>query len=235
MDGQGSQPRPFPVSRTAGKVRWEGSGTMLEQIVRSWAAVLTQPAVTTFDRERAAAAMDRTLVGILLSGLIAGIGSAIGQLVFRSFLIGPFGDQGLEPDSSVFGPVLGAGLSIVFGPLVVLIGFFGWAGILFLVAKALGGPGDFVVHSYLLSLAVAPIAALGGLLGIIPCLAILAGLPLCVYQYALTTLALQSSHGFSVGRAVAVWLIPLLAVFFLASCLLVVALAFIFAVVEGAG
>lgn len=93
-----------------------------------------------------------------------------------------------------------------------------------------GGPGDFMVHSYLLSLVQAPVLAATSIVGLVPCMGALGGFALSLYSLYLTTLAMPSAHNFSGGRAVAVWLIPLVVLFFLALCLVVtvVALAAVF-------
>jgi hypothetical protein len=131
--------------------------------------------------------------------------------------------MGAETGEIAAGIISAFALPIV-GPVFSLIGFFIGNTVLFLVAKLLGGTGDFVVHNYLLSLLYAPLAILGGVFSIIPVFGTLAGVPLGIYSLVLTTMALKSAHGLSTGKAVAVWLIPAAVVVFLAVCA-VVALA----------
>ncbi|MBI4498270.1 MAG: YIP1 family protein [Chloroflexi bacterium] len=210
---------------------------MLAQLFQSWATVLTQPAVATFDRERPAASLDKVLVAILLAGLVAGVGSALGQLVLLLFLPGLVtdGERAFDPlfAEQMAPTAVGIVVGVIVAPLAALIGFFVWAGVLFLVAKVLGGPGDFVAHSYLLSLSAAPLTAINGVLSIIPCLALLAAIPVFIYQLVLTTLALQSAHRFTVGRAIAVWLIPVAVLFFLGLCFAVLIFALVIAALGG--
>ena len=197
---------------------------MFEELFRSWLAVLSRPSVAAFDRERSGAAMEKVLAGVALGGFVGGIGYVLGQFVTFSLLTNVIPGFGFfAPDEAMLEweaipQLLVSALGLVLAPLGALVGFFIWAGILFLVAKALGGPGDFVVHSYLLSLIAAPLGAIGGLLNMVFCLGIVAGLPLFVYQLVLTTLALQSAHGFTTGRAATVWLVPLGVLLFFACC-----------------
>jgi hypothetical protein len=51
---------------------------MLTELARSWITVVTNPATATFDAERPGAAMDKTIIGVLLSSFIAAVGSSIG-------------------------------------------------------------------------------------------------------------------------------------------------------------
>lgn len=203
---------------------------MLAQLVRSWIAVVTNPSVATFDAERPRAAMDRVFVGVLLSSFIASVGSAIGQIVWTVLQAG-MGAERME----IAAGVMTAFLLPFLGPVFSLIGFFIGNGVLYLLAKLLGGTGDFVVHNYLLSLLYAPLAIIGGVFSIVPVLGGLAGIPLGIYSLVLTTLALRSAHGLSTGRAIAVWAIPLAVVVGLTLCGLIAIIALLAPVMQQMG
>ncbi len=120
------------------------------------------------------------------------------------------------------------GSAVIIFVAFIVINFIG-AGIYHLIAKALGGKGRFCSLYYTLSLASAPTLAVYSILGAIPCLGVVFGLALWLYQLYLTTLAIQKVHKLSLGRSIAVWAIPLAIVVVILLVLMVVAFALVMA------
>ncbi|MCX6022925.1 MAG: Yip1 family protein [Chloroflexi bacterium] len=206
---------------------------MLNDLVRSWIAVGRRPWAATFEAEGAQASVERTVITVLATTLIASIGSVIGQFFMAAGAVA----LGWDETADVAGQTLIALLSLVFGPFLSLLGFYIGAGVYFLIAKMLGGRGDFVLHSYLLALAYAPATLVSGLVSVVPFLIVLAGIPLLAYWAVLTTQAMKAAHGFTAGRAAAVWLIPLAVGAVLTLCALIgiTALALVIVGLRGAG
>ncbi len=92
-------------------------------------------------------------------------------------------------------------------PVIVIVSFLFESLILFILAKILGGKGDFSTHTYLISLLTAPLVVLS-LVGLIPIMGWVLYIPIALYSLHPLTIALRESHGFSVARAVLTWLIP---------------------------
>ncbi|MEJ2011324.1 MAG: ABC transporter permease [Anaerolineales bacterium] len=172
---------------------------MVGSLFASWLRTLTQPGLETFLKEKQAANATKLLIALLLAGLVFGLISIplTGEPVALLLEIGTL--------------VLTVVVEAVFLSLI-----------LFVIAKMIGGEGDFLTQSYLLSLPLVPlvfiIALLGRLgftgavfaplapLGLERIIAIGLGL----YGFFLSLLALQAAHDFKATRAVNVALIALL-------------------------
>ena len=157
---------------------------MFEQLWQSWVKALTVPKVETFDEEQRQATIEKAVVGMAIAGVAAGI---LGALV-----------------ALASGDVGAAIVSIIGGPIFAVIGLFIMSGILFIVAKVLGGTGDFVVQTYLVSIIYAPINIVRG----IPFVGSVVGGLASLYALYPLTFALQSVHKVPTGKAVLIWLIP---------------------------
>src|SRR5262249_32203263 len=104
--------------------------------------------------------------------------------------------------------------------LTVPIGFFIAMGILYVIARLLGGRGTYLEQSYASSLSYIPLQGLSAILGLIPILGGIAAFALGIYQLVLTAFAIAASHHLSLGRATLTILLPAILAFFLACLLL---------------
>lgn len=138
---------------------------------------------------------------MVVAGIVSGIVNGAAAFLFDS----PMAELGV-----------GAGALFIVYPIMIVIGFFIGSGIYYLVAKALGGTGDFGEQSYLLAAGQAPLNMIAGVISVIPvlggCIAGLASL----YVIYLNVLSIKTAHGFDWGKAVATVLIPLVVIFILA-------------------
>jgi hypothetical protein len=132
--------------------------------------------------------------------------------------------MGIPPEmrgqvGSVLGLVTGgAGFgAIIAVPLGFLIGTF----IIHLIAKMLGGQGDYGKYAYLSSTFQAPLTIISSILSIIPFLGGCIGFLLIIYTYVEAYFAVKVNYGLTSGRAIAAILIPLAIVFLILICLVV--------------
>ena len=126
-------------------------------------------------------------------------------------------------------PLIGAfsALSLVFMPITMVISgiIFGLVivAIMHVFAKLLGGKGTFTEFFYLDAIYTAPILIITGLLNLIPFLGGIAAFLVSLYSFYLLTLVIKEAHQLSTGKAVAVWLVPII-IFVVLAVLLMVAL-----------
>ncbi|MFH1199451.1 MAG: Yip1 family protein, partial [Candidatus Micrarchaeota archaeon] len=162
-----------------------------------WVAVLTKPK-ETFAAEKANASLKEgaihLAIGYGIYGLITGILMAFAPSLFPGI------------------PGMAAGVTaIITTPISYTL--FGVAATAILtvfmmaIAKLLSGPGGFAQMYYLGALYIAPMAILQ-VLTFVPTVGSLVMLLIGIYMLYLKTLMIKEVHGFSTGKAVAVWLIP---------------------------
>lgn len=109
------------------------------EVFQAWTLMLTRPSLNSLEQHAANASLKKTVLGIGFLGLI----TALWTLIPEVHLI-PFNIQnpGLEFLSTI---------------LLVEIAFFAFSGIVYLIAQAFGGKGNFIRNSYLLSLVAVPL------------------------------------------------------------------------------
>lgn len=150
-------------------------------------------------------------VGFVISGIISAI------LIFISSIIaGPsaaaVGDIGL--------------MAVVFSIMVVfsiIVGFIGpllGAGLIWIMAKILGGKGEYGQQLHMTSAPLAFLMVVTSILNIIPLAGALIGILLNLYYLYPMTVAIREAHKFSTLKAIAAWLLPII---------IVVIIVFIFA------
>jgi hypothetical protein len=112
--------------------------------------------------------------------------------------------------------ICGIPMAIVGAVLATLIS----AGLYHLIAKLLGGGGEYGKLVYMLALVQAPISIVTGLITPIPYLGCLSFL-IAIYGFILYTLAIESVHLFGVGKAVLTLIIPTIVICLFVICLVV--------------
>jgi osmoprotectant transport system permease protein len=165
----------------------------------SWLRALTQPRLETFEREKSVASAPRLLISLLLAGLVFALitvplrGDAIPLLLNIGTLV----------------------LSVV--AEAIFIGL-----VLYIIAKVIGGEGDFLTHCYLLSLPLVPLLFILSLIGKLGLLGAIfqplaplglervLALPFGLYGFFLAMLALQAAHSLKSTQAINVALVALL-------------------------
>jgi hypothetical protein len=158
---------------------------------------------------------------MVIAGVVAAIFGLIQGLTSAGSVNAILAQADLPPDvaaqlAPIIGPMMGAGglAAIITVPLFFLIG----AGIYHLLARALGGDGDFGIFTYLLATFQAPITIVSAVLGIVPFLGGCLALLLSIYSLVLTYFAIRVNYNLTGGRAIAVLLIPVLVFMVLGLC-----------------
>jgi hypothetical protein len=212
--------------------------------VQSWLNVLTRPGEPAFEEERIKPHADLSTAAIwiavaaLISGLFALIGGAIAVRQFNAMggFEGLLGQFNLPPDvmSQIpagvpFFGAPGTGIGALIGAIIwSIIGYLIFVAILQLVAKVLGGTGNFGKYAYLIATFHVPITIANAILGIIPLLGGCLVLILSIYEIVLAFYATRVEHKLPPGKAIVVVLAPVLLIL-LAFCCIVFAGASLFA------
>ncbi len=177
----------------------------MNDYVNKWKAALMTPK-ETFAAEKKNASVGVGIKHFVIAYAIAG---ALGGI-----LAGPMGIIG----------------GLVIGAIAGAIGPFIGTGILWIIAKVLGGKGEFSQQYYLSALFMPLIVILSS----VPILGMIVGFLGGLYSLYLLTLSLKEVHSFSTMRAVAVWIIPAILAVILAFIIGAAILAYIGAAGLGA-
>ncbi|MEM7124861.1 MAG: Yip1 family protein [Chloroflexota bacterium] len=209
-------------------------------VFQTWLNAVTQPNEEFYDNERKSpnATLGTAIIWIVIAAIISAIVGVIGIFIGFGALSGSgiFDEILSDPEISSevrvvmeaflsgggFAGLAGAGLvaSIIFAPIGFLIG----VGILHLIARLLGGQGDFGRYAYLNAAFQAPIQIVTSVLGLIPFLGGCVSFLLALYSLVLVYFATKTEHQLSQGRSIMVLLIPLIIGILLSACIV---LAFI--------
>ena len=203
---------------------------------QTWMKVLTNPGAEVFlaEREKPAATLTTGLVWMILAALVTALLGLLRTQLVASSLGGWAEIVGLMPpelrgymemtlnNDRLASMISNASLSsIIITPIFFIIG----VGILHLVASVLGGRGQFGRYAYLNATFAAPLAMISALLGFVPVVGGCLGGILTIYGWVLTYFAIKVEYGLSDGRAIVVVLAPILAIFVLVLCVVVLAIA----------
>ena len=220
---QGQQARPLPLGEAIG------------QLPGQYWKVLSKPGAATFAEEAGKAEWGIILIQLFGVAIIGALLSTIASAISRSSITSLMNQLNANSGSSTPPtPVMGAAspASFIISLVATLVFFFVAQGIYFGLAKAFGGQGSFTAQTYSALLYQTPIGILSSLLSLIPFLGSLASIALGIYGIVLAVFMVMGVHRLSGGKASAVILIPLGVVFLLACILLIVAFAFLAAVVR---
>jgi hypothetical protein len=195
--------------------------------IETWRRVLTQPGEPAFEQEKMNpnGTLQTALIWMVIAGVVAAIFGFLVSTLGMSSATAMISQMGLPPEvEDQMGPMLGAmtgsiGLgAIISVPVFFLIGTF----ITHLIAKLLGGEGDYSKFAYLASTYQAPLTIVSSILSIIPflggCVALLIG----IYTYVEAYYAVKVNYGLTSGRALAVVLIPLALLILIMFCFVIV-------------
>ena len=200
-----------------------------------WKDVLFSPSTDTFAKYLGEADLGRAVLWLLASSAIGGllqmlslaIGS--GKTLLQTLPLELRRELPIRAGALSFGTLL---CGIPTWIVIILLGTFIGVGLTHLVAKLLGGEGDFTETFFLMTAVAAPLTIVGGvvgtisgLLGHIPFLGVifgilfgLVGLALGIYNLVLTAMAVAAAHRFSLGKGFAAVILPALVFILLACC-----------------
>ena len=199
-------------------------------MIQTWIDVLTHPGEEIFETEGAKdqAKLSTAVIWIIISTVIVALlGFLRRQLVFGGTDFGALLEQAnLPPEateqlSAMFesgllsGLANGAGLaSVVITPIVFLI----FVGIYHLIARVLGGQGEYGKYAFLIASFQAPIAVLVSVLSFVPWIGSCFGAFISIYGLVLAFFATKVNYQFSAGKAFAVLVIPIVIGMVLVGC-----------------
>lgn len=202
---------------------------------------VTKPNTDTYAAEIPGASWQKVLIGIAAAAVVG----FLVNLIFAGAAASSFNQaidqlraQGQEDQVRVLesfrGFAGGGGVAGAFmGLIITFITFFIGAGALYLSARILGGQGgDFMVHSYLLSLTYAPLKVIVALLNIIPIAGSCIGFLLTLYMLYSQGLSMAVSQRMERSRAIMAAFLPLV-IFILLLCVGIFACAGILAAALG--
>lgn len=203
---------------------------------QTWLKATTSPNDATFEelRLKPEANVTTAIIWMAIYGAVSAVIGVIGGLIFagtiNSTLPALLEQANLPPAEAAQAEQMlriftGGGLGITTGfaslvnivvvPLMFLIG----VGVYFLLAKMLGGNGDFGRYAYLNAAFSAPLGILITLLSLVPFAGCISPL-ISIYSLVLVYFATKAEHQMSSGRAIWVVLIPVLVVLLIFGCFL---------------
>lgn len=156
---------------------------MVEFPTDLWIPALTKPG-ETFSKLKGKASLVDAVIVMAVVGLISGI--------LMGLLAGPVG---------IIGGAIGGAIGAV---IMSLVG----VGVVWLIAKLLGGKGEFTQQYYVFTLFWAPITLINGVLGLVPVIGSLVSGLLSLYALYPLTLSIKQVHKLDTLKAVLAWLIP---------------------------
>lgn len=192
-------------------------------MIQTWIKAFLKPK-ETFVQEKTNASIGKAILYIVIGSIIGGIlGSIYSLLVSLVFGFGLF-------SLPVFVFTLIA--NIVLFPIASVIFSFISIGFFFIIAKLLGGKGNFSTLFYFVSLYFVPLTTIMYLLIFIPVIGVLFIFVLLLYSLYLFYHALKESQELSGGKAILAIIIPIIVLFVLSFVLFLLigfaALAFFF-------
>ncbi len=199
------------------------------QLPQQYVRVLTKPSAATFALELGKAAWNIVWVQIIILGVVVALPILLFGLLVSALIASSAGSSSSGVSVAALASI-SAGTFVFFAILTIIfvpIGFFIGTGIQYLIAKAFGGQGTFLTHSYSLLLYQVPLTVVlfvGGLiLSLIPFINLLffflVAPAVSIYGIVLNIFALMAVHRLSGGKATLVYFIPTLAALLL-SCIL---------------
>jgi hypothetical protein len=201
----------------------------LANLLGRWQAVLLHPGMEQMDAQRQGSNWPTiwySLLGLALVQAIVAVFQRVEVLSWNTLASSPQFVQYLRSIGVRNVAQLNPGTSALEAFIGAFIGFFLMAGLVYLVAKALGGTGSFLEHTYLLALIYVPLEIIASVAGLIPVLGGLIGAAAAIYMIVLVVMAISSAHQLTIGTSIVVVILPAIL-----TVLLVVLLAVIIAIV----
>jgi hypothetical protein len=180
-----------------------------------WTKVL-QMSEEFFTLEAPRASGSNTIISLIILAVITAILTAISSVILGGAQMAFLPEEYRE----TLGATMGSSLvgSLCTGLFGTVIGFYLGNGLIYLIARAFGGTGDFGTQAYLQSLFTVPLGIVGAVINLIPCVGCIAALALGIYQIVLSVRVIKVTHRLEQGKAVAVVLIPMVVLFLLVLC-----------------
>lgn len=208
----------------------------LSDVWQTWIKATTSPNDATFEELRLKPDANVTtaiiwmaiygavsaVIGIISGFMFAGAMNTTVPAILEQANLSPEEAAQVEPFLRAFtsgGAMGAAGLASLTNIITIPLFFLISVGIYFLIAKVLGGTGDYGRYAYLNAAFSAPLGILTTLLGMVPFVGCITPL-ISIYTLVLVYFATKTEHQMSSGRAIWVVLIPVLFVLLLTGCLI---------------
>ncbi|MCB0088036.1 MAG: YIP1 family protein [Caldilineaceae bacterium] len=192
-------------------------------ILQTWIAAVSNPNEEFYEAERTKpeATINTAVIWVLIATVIAAVLGALRTIIGINAMGGMeqlLSQMDMPPEmtqqmTQMLSGGAGAGLaigSLLFSLILTPIFFLIGVGIFYLVARMLGGQGDYGRYAYLISTFYAPLTVVSSVLGFVPLLGGCAGLIIVIYQVVLTYFATKVEHRLTSGKAIAVALTPII-------------------------
>jgi hypothetical protein len=201
--------------------------------IDTWRRVLTQPGEPVFEQEKVNpnGTLQTALIWMVIAGVVAAIFGVIAGAIGANSMAAMLDTMDLPPEvAAQMGPMMGmmtggSIAAIITVPVFFLIGTF----IMHLIAKMLGGQGDYSRFAYLSSTYQAPITMASSILAVIPFIGGCISFLLSIYAMVESYFAIKVNYNLTSGRALTAVLIPIAIIVLLFVCFG----ALIFAVAAG--
>ena len=171
------------------------------EIVDKCINALTKP-VETFKKEKKKANLMEGIKLILIGSFIAGIFGGISSYINLSSLNAQMG--GIS-SAMLVGVFIG---NLILNPIFAIIFSLILGGMIFIMAKLLGGKGEFGVHFGLMALVMAPMFLLSNALNIVPFVGGILSILVTLYVLYPLTISVKEAYGLDTVKAVVSWLVP---------------------------
>jgi hypothetical protein len=214
-----------------------GQAFSFDRLFQGWVNVLRNPRVAAFDMEQPGANWTAVWIGVLIMALVEAVAA-----LFTRAAIAALGVSGTARDvirtlypGADIGNQVGEGPFEAFVSSVVM--FFLGAGLIYLVARILGGRGTFLGQTYLMSLAIVPLSIISAAVGWIPVFGGIISFVAGIYLIVLVVMAVMSAHRLNAGLAIISLILPVVAVVAIIVALAVIValiIALIMALTSGA-
>ena len=133
-----------------------------------------------FAQEAVRASGSNTLISVLIMGVVSSVLATISSLIWGGT------QMAFLPPEYREAMAVGAGSNVVCSLCSTLIGtaigFYLSNGLVYLGARIFGGTGDFTTQAYLASLFAVPVGIVSGLVGLVPCVGLIAVLAVSVWR-----------------------------------------------------
>jgi hypothetical protein len=88
---------------------------------------------------------------------------------------------------------------------------------MYVFAMLMGGKGNYKTQAYLYAMYNAPLSIVVVIVSLIPLIGPFLSIIPAIYGLYLLTMSLKEAHGYTIGKAILTWLIPVVAIAFIAS------------------
>ena len=209
--------------------------------IQTWINVLTHPNEETFaqERQKPTANLTTALIWIVIAAVVTAVfGFISSRFIFAaqgSLMMPMLNQMDMPPEARAqLAQLLSSGLmtgmlggASLFAIILAPIGFLISVGIYYLIARVLGGTGDYGRYAYLIAVFQAPISIILAVVSWVPILGGCVGLIGWIYSLVLTFYATKVEHNLTSGKAIAVIVIPIVVLLALFACFGVAILAMI--------